>query len=106
MQRLILPNGRSQIFLLPVSKTTAEQLAPHIETIRSEGEGTAIDGVAPLARVIADSLQHAVVAAVADGSTKPVTAWRNNWMKKNDKGDFVFKTRDRQAKLRAASYIY
>lgn len=96
----------SDIFATGIKKTTAQTLAPHISTIRDEAEDSRVDGIAPLARVIADSLQHAVVQATTDNSTKPITAWRNNWMKKNGLGEFVFKSRDRQTKLRAASYIY
>lgn len=96
----------ADIFAPGIKKTTAEQLAPHIETIRQEADDSPIDGVTPLARIIADSLQYAVVQATTDNSTKPITAWRNQWMKKNDKGVFVFKTRDRQTKLRAANEVY
>lgn len=96
----------ADIFAGGIKKTTAQQLAPHIGTIREEAEDSPIDTIVPLARIIADSLQYAVVQATTDNSTKPITAWRNSWMKKNGRGAFVFKSRDRQAKLRAASYIY
>lgn len=96
----------AEIFAAGIKKTTAEQLAPHIEPIRESSIDVIVPNITPLGRIIADSLQQAVVLATTDSSTKPITAWRNTWMKKNDKGDFVFKTRDRQAKLRAVAYIY
>jgi DNA helicase II / ATP-dependent DNA helicase PcrA len=96
----------ADIFAAGIKKTTAELLAPHIETIRQQAEDSVVDGITPLGRVLADNLQFAVVQAATDNSTKPITAWRNQWMKKNDTGNFVFKSRDRQAKLRAVSYVY
>jgi DNA helicase II / ATP-dependent DNA helicase PcrA len=96
----------ADIFAPGIKKTTAEQLAPHIDIIRNQTPETPINGITLLSRILADSLQFAVVTATTDNSTKPVTAWRNTWMKKNDRGEFVFKSRDRQAKLRAVSYVY
>lgn len=96
----------ADIFAAGIKKTTAEQIAPHIETIRTSATEVSVPNIVPLARIIADSLQYAVVLATTDNSTKPITAWRNNWMKKNDKGEFIFKSRDRQTKLRSAAYVY
>ncbi len=96
----------AEIFALGIKKTTAEQIAPHIDIIRTSAEDLTVTGITPLARIIADSLQHAVVSATTHNSTKPITAWRNEWMKKNDRGEFVFKSRSRQEKLRAVSYVY
>jgi DNA helicase-2/ATP-dependent DNA helicase PcrA len=96
----------ADVFAAGIKKTTAEQLAPLIATIREAAIEVPVTGITPIARIIADSLQHAVVQATDDASTKPITAWRNAWMKKDDKGAFVFKTRSRQEKLRAVSAIY
>ncbi len=96
----------AEVFAEGIKKSTAENLAPHIDTIRLSAAEVPVSGMTPLARMIADSLQFAVVAAVTDNSTKPITAWRNAWMKKNDRGAFVFKTRSRQEKLRAVASIY
>ncbi|OGL21808.1 hypothetical protein A2707_00440 [Candidatus Saccharibacteria bacterium RIFCSPHIGHO2_01_FULL_45_15] len=96
----------AEIFAGRISKTTAEQLAPHIEDIRQTTTKTTVANITPLAQILADSLQYAVVTATTDNSTKAITAWRNIWMKKNDKGEFVFKTRERQVKLRSVSFIY
>jgi DNA helicase-2/ATP-dependent DNA helicase PcrA len=48
----------------------------------------------------------AIDDATTSGSTKPLTAWRTMWMKKNDTGAFVLKSRERATKLRAVSDIY
>lgn len=102
----VAESALANVFALGIKKTTAEQLAPHIETIRATALSVPTPGIASLAQVIADSLQFAVMSATTDNSTKPITAWRNTWMKKNDQGQFVFKSRSRQEKLRAVSTIY
>ncbi len=96
----------ADIFAAGIKKTTAEQLAPHIDTIRTSATELPVTGIVSLANILADSLQFAVTTAITDNSTKPVTAWRNQWMTKNQQGAFVFKSRARQEKLRAVSFIY
>lgn len=93
-----------QAFSPRISKTTAEQLQSIVESIKDSGGEIALATVTPLSRVLADSLQAAIDAS-AD-STKPLTAWRNAWMKKNDAGELILKSNDRSKKLRAVSYIY
>jgi DNA helicase-2/ATP-dependent DNA helicase PcrA len=96
----------SPIFSKKISKSTADELAVHIKTIREAATEVPLPSIVPLAMVIADSLETALHLAQESGKTTPVTAWRNAWFKKNDDGDFVLKSRDRQAKLRAISSIY
>ncbi len=96
----------ARIFAARLTKTTASQLEPLVKTIRASDGEVALPGITPLSPILADSLQTAIDEAANTNSTKPVTAWRNAWMKKNDKGDFVLKSRERQAKLRAAGDIY
>jgi ATP-dependent DNA helicase UvrD/PcrA len=96
----------AEIFAGRIAKTTADQLAPLIATIHESGGEVDLPAITPLSTVLADSLQAAISAGQADNSTKPITAWRNAWMKKNDAGKFIFKSRDRHTKLRAVSYIY
>lgn len=38
--------------------------------------------------------------------TTPITAWRNLWLEKNERGAFVFKDRKRYKKLLEASHVY
>lgn len=87
-----------------ISKSTVGQLQSIVEPIRGSGGEIALATVTPLSRVLADSLQAAIDAA-AD-STKPLTAWRNAWMKKNEAGQLILKAHDRSKKLRAVSYVY
>lgn len=94
------------IFANRIDKTTASQLADHIDPIRASGGSVTLPSIVPLSRVIADSLQDATNQAVEAGSTKPITAWRNRWMKKDNSGAYVLKSRDRQAKLRSVSFVY
>jgi DNA helicase-2/ATP-dependent DNA helicase PcrA len=89
-----------------VSKTTADQLAPLVKTIRASGGDIAFPGTTSLSRIMADSLATAIDDAVASGSTKPISSWKSTWMKKDDQGNLVIKSRDRAIKLRAVSYIY
>lgn len=94
------------IFAEKISKTTAKLLAAQIETIRSSAVEVALPTIVPLSVVLTDSLYGAVELADTTNSTKPVTLWRNHWFKKDENGDFVLKSRDRQTKLRAISSIY
>lgn len=94
------------VFTDKISKSTADSLARHIEAIRLAAVSVSLPSVVALAHVIADSLDDAIAAAKADNSTKPITAWRNSWFQKNERGEFVMKSRERQAKLRAISSIY
>lgn len=96
----------ADIFADRISKTTGQKLEKSIKTIESASVAVDLPGIVPLARVMADSLSHALETSSADGSTKPLTAWRNTWMKKNEQGRFVFKSQANQAKLRSLAYIY
>jgi DNA helicase-2/ATP-dependent DNA helicase PcrA len=89
-----------------LSKATIDTLRLIVEPIRNIEATVPLPNIVPLSLVIADSLQTAIDEADTTNSTKPMTAWRNAWMKKNEAGDFVLKTRDRQAKLRAVSFVY
>ncbi len=96
----------SPIFAARISKDTFKQVKKHIETIRQSNGQVILPAVTPLSQVLADSLEFAVDEAQTENSTKPITAWRNKWFKKNEKGDYILKTRERQIKLRALSFIY
>lgn len=89
-----------------ISKTTADALQKIVEPISKSGGEIALATVTPLSQKLAHSLQTAIDAADNTGSTKPLTAWKTTWMKKDEKGDLVLKSRDKQAKLRAVASIY
>jgi len=95
----------ANIFASRISKTTAEKLEQVAPSVLKHSEAT-LATITPLGRLLADSIAAACDHANESGSTKPVTAWRDAWMKKSESGGFVFKTRDRQAKLRAAATVY
>jgi DNA helicase-2/ATP-dependent DNA helicase PcrA len=94
------------IFNAGIKKGTIDALLPVAATVRTLAARPAVTGITSLGEILADSLEHAVNQAQAAGSTKPITAWRNAWLKKNQAGNYILKSRDRQTKLRAASTVY
>lgn len=100
-ERLLRP-----IFSERISTNTARRLRTVVEPLRSSGGEVTLVTIAPLSRVLADSLQTALDEAESATSTKPITAWRTQWLKKNEAGEYILKSRDRQKKLRTLNYIY
>ncbi len=96
----------SSIFYERISKNTASMLKKHIQVIRQSSNGISFSEIIPLSQVLADSLEIAIDEASVQNSTKPITAWRNQWFKKDEKGSFILKSRERQNKLRALSFVY
>lgn len=96
----------SPIFNLGISKKTAEQVSKHIAEIKGSDGNIDTPAFVPLSTVMADSLEEASSMAITQNSTKPMTAWRNAWFKKDERGNFVLKSREKQAKLRALCPIY
>ncbi len=96
----------SPIFAQKISKNTATLAAGAIDAIRSCGDEVCMPTIVPLSRVIADSLSTATDTAISDNSTKPITAWRNDWFNKDKSGKFILKSHERQTKLRAVSSVY
>lgn len=96
----------SPIFAVKINKNTALQAAECIDVIRASNDDVVLTTVTPLSEIIADSLKTATDQALELNSTKPITAWRNEWFKKDATGKFILKTNERQTKLRAISYIY
>ena len=94
------------VFNQRISKSTAEQAASQIDAIRASAGPMILPSIVPLSMVLTDSLVEAAEAASATDSTKPITAWRNAWFKKDETGQHVLKSRERQSKLRAVSSIY
>lgn len=94
------------VFAPGIKKTTLEALRPLPGKIAVLGGEPSVPSVPSLANMMGESLAVALAEAEANSSTKPITAWRNDWLKKNDKGDFVLKSRERQIKLRATGSVY
>ena len=96
----------AEIFAPRLSKGTTELLRPLIDELRELEEPMPFPSVPSLALSLADSLMAAVTDATGDNSTKPITAWRNTYLKKDATGKFIFKSSEQQAKLLAISHIY
>ncbi len=103
IDRLVLP-----IFSNRIGKTTAAELhkiMPEIQTIAEQTDS--LYEVMPLVKILASSLQQALQDSnEQNGSTKPITAWKNSWTGKDDQKNPVFKDRERLAKLKSLSFIY
>ncbi len=96
----------SPIFAQGINKNTATLAADTIAAIRSCGDEASLPTIVPLSQILADSLLTATNEASNSNSTKPITAWRNDWFVKDKSGKFVLKSHDRQSKLRALSFVY
>ncbi|MEO5949601.1 MAG: ATP-dependent DNA helicase [Candidatus Saccharimonas sp.] len=96
----------STIFAGTISLKMLTSLAEAAQRVASFVPPVLPKAITPLVNVLALSLAHMYDEATVLGKTKPITAWRNQWMEKNDQGIFVFKDRKRQVKLRAVASIY
>lgn len=94
------------VFSDRISKKAIELLAPIAQKAAQVPQPKLPTGITPLASVIALSMAHAVDEASSTESTKPITAWKNSWCEKNERGEIVFKDRKRHAKLRALANVY
>jgi len=102
VERLLVP-----ILEQGIKKTTASGLEKAYEQlVITVAETEPLYGVAPLIRIISDSLAAALEQAATVHPTKPITAWKNRWFERNDQKQFVGKDRKRLTKLKAVSYIY
>ena len=101
-ERLIVPH-----IVGTVSKTTHEKLGTVMPELRKRGDSAeTLFEVIPLIRVITDALSLTLEQAVSEHPTKPITAWKKKWFVKNEKGEYIFKSRAQLVKLRALAYIY
>ncbi len=96
----------TELFANRISKSMLPRLSAIATTIAELEPRSLPSSITPLASTLALSIAHAVDAAIDLESTKPITAWRNKWLEKNAKDEFVFKDRKRQARLRAVSNVY
>lgn len=96
------------IFASGIKKgSTAESLAPAVNQIRAIASPIDVPNFAPLAELIADSLETALdESAAANGTTKPITAWRNRWLRKNNRGEFECKAGAQTSKLAGVCDLY
>jgi len=102
----LLEGTLATLFAQRLSKTMTAKLLPLAELAAEHADTEKLPGIPSLAHVFAESLYAAIDEVDATNSTKPLTVWRNKWLKKNDAGDFVFKDRERNKKLRAVAGVY
>lgn len=60
----------------------------------------------PIAEMFISTFEQAISSAETESSTKPLTAWRNDWLEKDLIGNLVFKDHKQVQKLRAIASIY
>lgn len=98
----------AQAFDVPrMSKKTLPAIENALNEIaKFEAETTPISLVKPLSEICVHELQRALDEAGEQGSTQPITRWRNRWLERNSKKQFVFKDRARSQKLRALAHVY
>lgn len=65
-----------------------------------------IAGITPLAKLALDELNQALEDAEKSGKTTPLTTWKNNWLAKNDQGEFVMEGDRVNQKIQAAAHVY
>lgn len=65
-----------------------------------------VETILPLRNILIDSLKELIEKLDQANKTTALTKWKNDWLKKNTNGDFIFKSRDAHVKLRALSYVY
>ncbi len=97
----------ADVFGSKISKQTiakARVLARDIETFSDQP--LELIGYAPLSEILRSSLVRAVELAEEEGSTKPLTAWKNTYLEKDAHGTMTPKDTGRSLKLRALSRIY
>lgn len=61
---------------------------------------------AGLAELACDELEHALAEAVDQNSSKPLTAWKNTWLQKDDHDQFVFTDTDVHKKMSELAKIF
>ena len=94
------------IFSSRINKETCNKLISCIEDIKSINDKQIIDTFTRFSLVLSNSISIATSESIESNSTKPITAWKNEWMQKNEKGDFELKAKQRQIKLRALADVY
>lgn len=60
----------------------------------------------PLYTLVQASLELALEHAIADSSTKPLSAWKREWCEKREDGELTLKDAKRSKRLRAVAGVY
>lgn len=101
-EKLLLP-----IFDEKIDKKTGEKLEKFVKDIKNSGEEISIPNIKCLSEIIAESLIEAIEQSTeSNHSTKPITAWRNRWFKKDKNNRFFMACKEQQKKLRSLIFVY
>lgn len=96
----------AELFSQRINKNTRSGLEPIAHNVAAMSRPQLPNGIASLSSTLALSMAHAIDEATETDSTKPITAWKNKWLTKNNDGAVIFKDRARHEKLRAVAYVY
>ena len=95
-----------QLFQTTIKKSTIPAFANVAEIAAAITPQPLPAAITPYANVLALSMANAAQEALENDTTKPITAWKNAWCKKNAAGEFVLKDSESITKLRAVTHVY
>lgn len=96
----------AKLFSSRISTKTIEGLSPIAQKVAALSQPALPPGITPLSSVLALSIAHTIDEAADTESTKPITAWKNKYLERDENANFIFKDRKRIEKLRALSFVY
>lgn len=111
----------NQVWLAKASDITAKHLQglarmdkkalPLFESLFVKLQSTQCDtflpgDTKPLDTLAVTEMAEAIVAVQTSGKTNALTAWKNNWLAKNDKNEWIFAGEKDCSKLRGGADIY
>jgi DNA helicase-2/ATP-dependent DNA helicase PcrA len=101
-EKLIAP-----IISATVTKKVSDELLHILPDLAAQADAAeTLFEITPLAKAIYSGLSHALELSATEHPTKPISAWKKQWFVKNDRGEFIFKSRNYLAKLRATAFVY
>lgn len=116
IQRILLHNTRfmdhaepllSNFFSRPMHASMWQEFPKLIESIAlAEDKDIGVKGIKKLSDILLPTAHTLLEENRGTTKTTALTAWRNTWLEKNEKGKFIFKDRKRQQKLYSASVVY
>ncbi len=96
----------AEAFSSRISMATIERLAPIATQAAGTDQPKLPPAITPYANVLALGLAHAIDEATADNSTKPITAWKNQWCTKSLDGKTILKDQKAADKIEAIVDVY
>jgi DNA helicase-2/ATP-dependent DNA helicase PcrA len=96
-----------QAFSARLSKKSFDTVHSLIDDLsKYQEEALELIGYQPLSELVELSLQAAIDDSEEQESTKPLSAWKREWLEKRDDGQLTLRDAKRSEKLRALSNIY